>query len=102
MTVRVAGVLAGLLLISASASSRDDAEGERLFREKIAPLLSARCAKCHGAEAPKAKGGLRIDAREALLKGGDTGPALVPGKPDESLLMKAVGWEDADLRMPPK
>src|SRR4029077_20488301 len=48
------------------------------------------------------KGGLLLDARAAALKGGDTGPALVPGKPEESLLLKAVRWEDPDLKMPPK
>jgi mono/diheme cytochrome c family protein len=102
MGIRSAGVLAGVLLLCASASPQSDADGVRLFEEKIAPLLAARCGKCHGPEAPKAKGGLRIDTREALLKGGDTGPSLVPGKPDLSLLLKAVRWEDPDLQMPPK
>src|SRR4051812_32677543 len=102
MSIKTAGVLAGLLLLSASASSQGDAEGVRLFEEKVAPLLSARCGKCHGAEAPKAKGGLRLDSRDALLKGGETGPSLVPHKPELSLLIKAVGWEDPDLQMPPK
>jgi hypothetical protein len=50
----------------------------------------------------QAQGGLRLDSREAALKGGDSGPALVPGKPDESLLLKAVRGGDPDLQMPPK
>jgi hypothetical protein len=56
--------------------------------------------KCHGAE--KQKGDLRLDSREATLKGGETGPALVPGKPEESLLVKLVHHADKDRTMPPK
>ncbi len=63
MSIKTAGVLAGLLLLCASASSQSEADSIRLFEEKIAPLLSARCGKCHGTDAPKAKGGLRIDSR---------------------------------------
>ena len=58
-----------------------------------------RCHKCHAGA--KHKGGLRLDSREAVLKGGETGPAVVPGKPDESLLMHAVRHRDG-LAMPPK
>ena len=55
---------------------------------KIEPLLASRCAACHGPD--KAEGGLRLDSREAALRGGDSGPAIVPGKPNESLLLMAV------------
>jgi hypothetical protein len=88
----------GLLMLPAQA----DPEGAQFFDQKVLPLFQARCFKCHGPEAPKPKGGLRLDTREAALKGGDTGPALVPGKPHESLLLKAVGADDPDVRMPPK
>ena len=74
------------------------AEAERLFESKIRPLLIDRCFKCH-AEA-KAKGGLRLDSREFLFKGGETGPAIVAGKPDESLLLNAVKHQNG-LAMPP-
>ena len=70
-----------------------------LFEKKIRPLLHAHCIKCHGPEKPKS--GLRVDSRRALLKGGDSGPALVPGSPEKSLLLKAVRQTDADLVMPP-
>ena len=63
-------------------------EGDRFFREKIAPVLEAECYRCHSAEAEKVKGGLRLDSREGLLRGGDTGPAVVPGKSGESLLSR--------------
>jgi hypothetical protein len=71
------------------------------FEKKVRPLLAEHCSRCHGREG-KVKGGLRLDNRAGLLKGGESGPALVPGKPDESLLIKAVRYADPDLRMPPK
>src|SRR5262245_41209005 len=92
-----------LLLLGAPAVvGQDDAAGAKLFEEKVGPILSARCFKCHGPEAPKPKAGLRLDSREAALKGGDSGPALVPGKPEQSALFKAVSGRDPDLQMPPK
>ena len=60
---------------------------------------STECFKCHGEK--KQSNGLRLDSREAALKGGDTGPALVAGKPDESLLVQAVAQTHAELKMPP-
>ena len=71
------------------------------FETKIRPLLAENCYTCHSAE-KKIKGGLRLDSPAALLKGGDTGPAIVPGNLEASLLIKAVRYLDADLQMPPK
>jgi hypothetical protein len=71
------------------------------FESKIRPLLVENCYKCHSAGAEKLKGGLLLDTRDGVLKGGDTGPAIVPGKPDDSLLIKAVRYADKDLQMPP-
>ncbi len=68
------------------------------FEKKIRPLLLARCVGCHGPE--KSKGGLRLDAA-GLARGGETGPVLVPGKPEESLLIQAVR-QTGPLKMPPK
>jgi hypothetical protein len=65
-------------------------------------VLVEHCFKCHSGEAKKPKGGLLLDSRAGMLKGGDSGPAIVPGKPGESLLLKAVHYTDAGLRMPPK
>src|SRR6185436_19187795 len=56
----------------------------------------------HSKGADKVKGGLLLDTREALAQGGNTGPAIVPGKPDQSLLIQAVRYKDEDLQMPPK
>jgi hypothetical protein len=65
-------------------------------------VLVEHCLECHSIESGKAKGGLRLDDREAILRGGDSGPALVPGKPEESLLLAAVRHSDPDLEMPPR
>lgn len=75
-------------------------EAERFFETKIRPVLVARCFKCHGSE--KVSNGLRVDSRDALVKGGDSGAAISPGKPDESLLIKAISGADDDLKMPPE
>jgi hypothetical protein len=79
------------------------AEGGLDFYEaKIRPLLSEHCFACHSAAAKKLKGGLRLDSRDAFLKGGDSGRALVPGQPEASLLIKAVRYTDSNLQMPPR
>jgi hypothetical protein len=72
------------------------------FEARIRPIFAERCYKCHSRLADKIKGGLMLDTREGMLHGGDTGPAIVPGKPEDSLLIDAVGYKDADLQMPPK
>lgn len=68
------------------------------FEKSVRPLLVERCQKCHSAG--KVKGGLRLDSREGLLRGGDSGPAIVVNKPEESLLIHAVRHDD-ELEMPP-
>src|SRR4051812_15458632 len=56
------------------------------FEKKVRPVLAEHCYRCHSADAKKLKGGLRLDSRGAVLQGGDTGPAVVPGEPDKSRL----------------
>ena len=72
------------------------------FEKKIRPVLVENCYKCHSAQSEKVKGGLLLDTREGLLKGGETGPAIVPGDTEKSLLIKAVRYHDEKLQMPPK
>ncbi len=72
------------------------------FESKIRPILVDTCYKCHSKGGDKVRGGLLLDTREAVLHGGNTGPAIVPGKPDESILIQAVRYKDEDLQMPPK
>jgi hypothetical protein len=74
----------------------------QFFEARIRPVLADRCYKCHSRLADKIKGGLMLDTREGMLHGGDTGPAIVPGRPEDSLLLDAIGYRDADLQMPPK
>src|SRR5205085_4014877 len=77
-------------------------EQQKFFEAKIRPVLVTQCGKCHAQTAEKLKGGLRLDSREGLRRGGDSGPAVVPGKPEASLLIRAIRYRDEELRMPPK
>lgn len=72
------------------------------FEKKIRPLLSEHCYKCHSATSAKIKGGLKLDAADDWLRGGDTGPAIVPGDAAKSLLVQAVRYRNPDMEMPPK
>jgi hypothetical protein len=74
----------------------------QFFESKIRPLLADKCYQCHSREADKVRGGLMLDTREAWLSGGNSGPAIEPGKPDASLVIQAVRYTDEDLQMPPE
>jgi len=84
------------------SAAEPDAAGIEFFEGKIRPLLAENCYKCHSHEAPKLKGKLYVDSREALIAGGESGPALVPGDPAKSSIIEAVGYKNSDLQMPPK
>ena len=86
----------------ASLPAATPEEGLAFFEKQIRPLLEDHCYNCHSTEAGKAKGGLKLDSRDGWMKGGESGPALVPGKPDESLLIRGVRRWDQDFQMPPK
>src|SRR5437660_722186 len=71
------------------------------FEKKIRPVLADNCYGCHSAQAKKPKGGLMLDSRAGMLKGGASGqPAIVPGAVEKSLLIKAIRYSDAKLQMP--
>jgi len=80
----------------------DEAQGVAFFESKIRPLLVERCYSCHSAGAKKLKGRLYVDSLAGLLKGGESGSALVPGSPEKSKMIEAVGYKNVDLQMPPK
>ena len=80
-------------------AERDDPQLAAFFEKQVRPVLVARCLECHGAE--KQKAGLRLDSRDAAVTGGDSGPALVPGKPDDSLLVRALSYT-GEIKMPPR
>jgi Protein of unknown function (DUF1549)/Protein of unknown function (DUF1553)/Planctomycete cytochrome C len=82
--------------VSASGATDDP---ESFFELKVRPVLAATCLKCHGAV--KASGGLRLDSRKAMLRGGESGPAVLPGDPNKSLLIQAIQHKDKSLEMPP-
>jgi mono/diheme cytochrome c family protein len=83
------------------AAAADDPAAIEFFEKKVRPVLAEHCYKCHGGTGEKIKGGLEMTGRAALLKGGDTGPAIVPGDPAKSLLVHVVRY-DGDLKMPPR
>src|SRR5262245_44786091 len=72
------------------------------YEARIRPVLVEHCYKCHSAEQKTEKGGLRLDTRDAMLKGGESGPEIFPGKPGESLLIKAIRQIGDGPKMPPK
>ena len=71
------------------------------FENKIRPILTDKCYKCHSTESGKSKGGLTLDTKPGWEKGGDAGPAIVPGKPEKSPLYTAITYADKDTQMPP-
>src|SRR5688500_735740 len=75
-------------------------EGIEFFEKRVRPVLAAKCYVCHSAKTT-ASGGLRLDSRDGLLKGGQHGPVVVAGRPDVSLLLRAISYQDTSLRMPP-
>src|ERR1043165_1384446 len=84
---------------SAPAAAPSDLAQLDFFEKKIRPVLSESCYECHSADSKKVKGGLLLDTREGLLKGGDSGAAVVPGKPNKSLLLTTMRHEDPDPDM---
>ncbi|MBO0697333.1 MAG: DUF1553 domain-containing protein [Zavarzinella sp.] len=101
MPGRLGCVLLGLLVLAGPGRAQGPQAAED-FEKKVRPLLAVHCLECHGADAKKVKGGLRLTSRAELLKGGGTGPAIAPGDPARSLLIRAVRYQSDELRMPPK
>ncbi len=97
---RVNGMLAVLALLGFVGNLRAEDDTE-FFEKKVRPILAGHCYRCHNA-AKKQGGGLVLDSRAGRQKGGETGPAVRPGDPEGSLLVKAVRWKDEALQMPPE
>ncbi len=98
-TFRLPAAAAALLIPLAGASGADDPAKIEFFEKKVRPVLVGHCSACHSADT-KPAGGLRVDDRNGLLTGGNTGPAVVPGQPDKSLLLKRVTVAEGKKRMP--
>ena len=93
-----------ILLVAAfagTAFAEDDA-GVQFFESRIRPILADNCYACHSHAAKKLKASLYLDSRAGVLKGGESGPALVPGAPEKSRLIESIGYKNVDLQMPPK
>lgn len=90
-------MVSGLLSGKTIANDKVDAEAMTFFESEVRPLLSQHCHECHSGDEPD--GGLSLDRHQAILRGGDSGPAVVPGDPNASLLISAVNYQD--LEMPP-
>jgi len=87
-------IIAGMLVTGGSPSDA------LYFSDAVEPVLKAKCYSCHGKD--KQNGGLRLDSLKAMLKGGDTGPAIVPGNLEKSLLVDAISFKNPKMQMPPK
>ena len=90
-------LLMSLILITASAD-----EGMDFFEKKIRPLLNEKCIECHSSAKGVSKGGLTLDTKKGWEDGGQGGASIIPGKPNDSLFIKAILYTDDDLQMPPK
>ncbi len=95
-------VLGVVTLLPKGAFAANDSAQVEFFEAKIRPVLSKHCYPCHSKTTGKAEGSLHLDSRQGIRAGGDRGPAVVPGKPEESLLLTAISHTDPDLKMPPK
>ncbi len=113
LPVKLTGVfgLAAMVFVSHAAMEnalasgpppKPDAEKIEFFEKKIRPVLAENCYSCHSRSAKELEGGLRLDSPAGMLKGGDSGPAVVPGKPDASTLLKAMRYGADFVQMPPK
>src|SRR5690349_19316193 len=94
-----ASVVAVLAL--ALATVRAEGPGAAFFETKVRPTLVEHCYKCHSSDSKKLGGGLLLDSRDGVRKGGESGKVVEPGRPEDSLLIKAVRYTDDALKMPP-
>ena len=97
--------MGGILFVLQStqtSAQTPSAEQVEFFEKSIRPVLADNCYRCHGEDVEELKGGLNLTYREGLLSGGDSGPTLVPGEIEKSLIVEAIEYGDEDFRMPPK
>ena len=107
VTFAIAFLLSAFAAITAGSTSGAlaseplSAEDQEFFEARVRPLLIKHCHECHSAASDPIEGGLRLDSRPGWQRGGDSGVAIVPGRPEKSLLIKAISYTDEDLAMPP-
>jgi hypothetical protein len=99
----LAAVATSAPTVSRAAETSVDAANVAFFEQHVRPLLVTHCYQCHSAESDIVQGSLLLDSKPGWEKGGDSGPAIVPGEPEKSLLLRAVQYsDDEDVQMPPK
>ena len=94
-------IVGAIFALSVSAPVLAQTTDVEFFEAKIRPVLVQRCYSCHNSKMAAPKGDLVLDTKEGLLKGGASGPALVPGKPADSRLLKVLSYTDPLVQMPP-
>jgi cytochrome c553 len=99
VTAALVVLIPGFAAITFAEEAKLDRKALQFFEKQIRPVLVANCYECHSAKGGKTKGGLALDSKEGLLQGGETGPAIVPGSPEDSLLIEAIRHDG--LEMPP-
>lgn len=100
--LRIVAIILASALGDAVYLWADDAADKKFFEEKILPVMKAQCYDCHSKTADEVKGQFKLDTREDLRAGGESGAVLIPGEPDRSLLIKALRYEEDDRQMPPR
>jgi mono/diheme cytochrome c family protein len=88
-----------LLVVAAPIPAADDAA--ELFKKSVRPLFERKCFECHSAKADELKGNLKLETLDEILKGGATGPAVIPGDIENSFLLRAIRYQEDDYQMPP-
>jgi mono/diheme cytochrome c family protein len=84
------------------AAADDATEGAaEQFKKSVRPLFERKCFECHSAKADELKGKLKLETLDDILKGGETGPAVVPGDTQNSFLLRAIRYQEDDYQMPP-
>ncbi len=100
--MRYRAILSIMLPLLTASHAQAQSSGIEFFEKKIRPVLVEHCYECHAATSKKIRGGLMLDSRDGVRKGGFSGPSIVPGDPDKSLLILAVRYNDPDTKMPKK
>jgi len=94
-------VLSLPLVLFLAAVVAHGADSAALFDQKVKPLLAHHCYDCHSEKSKELKGNLKLDSLEGIMKGGANGPAVVPGDVENSFLLRAIRYQEADYQMPP-
>ena len=98
----ILAVISSQISVLVHAQQPESQTGIAFFESKVRPILIEHCYKCHSTGAGASEGAFQLDTRNAIRKGGDRGPSLIPGDPQGSMLLTAMSHADPDLKMPPK